>query len=547
MQPTLTERVGRLSAGPAGRIFLGCYLALVGIVLVASPLPQMILPWEAFVFYDGGWRVLHGCVPHVDFYSPLGPLTYLISALGMLVTGGSLRSVSWGLVLASAPLAIGCRCLLSPRLAPFPCLVASLYVLGTWLLPFSMRFGFRDLTYGGLYNRESYALLLLVVLLLLYPRLRERDRPRGDMIAAGVLLGLLLALKINFLLIAGLFAGWHLAGRRDGLVRGAWMAAGFALVALPLLVYLRFDLGAVGRDFTTMAVARGPRTLLAGVIVVLRDVPLPAFFNLAALLVEARCRFLAPAPGGETAWPRWFLGRGLEYLLFVGAEVLGVLSDAPEGAHPDIPLLDIYGLVQAQRLAPYLAASTRPGWRAAVLAAIFGVAYPLVRSFALFSLGFGFCLLTCVPRLGDSYFIPMSVRDGNPPEILRVGNEGYNTDFVPAFEEGKALLARHVDIHQARIATFDETDPYPFAFRGKPPPGMPIFWQAGRSVSVAGYPPPAEVLKDCDCILVPRAGVDPHTTPVLLQVYAGTLRDDYAIVERGRYWDLYVRKPPLRP
>src|ERR1035441_1426982 len=41
---------------------------------------------DAFGTLDGAWRVLNGQTPHADFYSPLGPLIYLVTAFGLLLS-----------------------------------------------------------------------------------------------------------------------------------------------------------------------------------------------------------------------------------------------------------------------------------------------------------------------------------------------------------------------------------------------------------------------------------------------------------------------------
>ena len=40
---------------------------------------------------DGGWRILNGQRPHVDFLCPAGPVTYLAMAAGLTMSGCGLR------------------------------------------------------------------------------------------------------------------------------------------------------------------------------------------------------------------------------------------------------------------------------------------------------------------------------------------------------------------------------------------------------------------------------------------------------------------------
>jgi len=51
-------------------------------VLTIGPSP-INGPWDVFILIDGGARVAEGQVPGVDFSNPIGPLTYVLTALPM--------------------------------------------------------------------------------------------------------------------------------------------------------------------------------------------------------------------------------------------------------------------------------------------------------------------------------------------------------------------------------------------------------------------------------------------------------------------------------
>src|ERR1039457_3218693 len=85
--------------------------ALLGIILCIC-LRTGIVPMRNYVedvifFADNGWRVLWGLRPHVDYSSGLAPVTYLLSALGLKLAGGSLNGLGYGNALAGG--AIGIR------------------------------------------------------------------------------------------------------------------------------------------------------------------------------------------------------------------------------------------------------------------------------------------------------------------------------------------------------------------------------------------------------------------------------------------------------
>src|SRR5271170_4109624 len=75
----------------ASRVCFTLLLALV--LLTAEWLVKMgatvvlCFPSDIAGTLDGGWRVINGQIPHVDFYTPLGVVTHLIVALGMRLGG----------------------------------------------------------------------------------------------------------------------------------------------------------------------------------------------------------------------------------------------------------------------------------------------------------------------------------------------------------------------------------------------------------------------------------------------------------------------------
>src|ERR1039458_7597176 len=55
-------------------LFLGA--AMLGVCMIRAYIglaTMRIYSHDAFVFLDGGWRLLNGQIPHRDFYSDLGP------------------------------------------------------------------------------------------------------------------------------------------------------------------------------------------------------------------------------------------------------------------------------------------------------------------------------------------------------------------------------------------------------------------------------------------------------------------------------------------
>ncbi len=51
---------------------------------------------DAFMLFDGAWRMLNGQRPHIDFYSHVGVLTYVPTLVGMWISHGTAAGFGYG-------------------------------------------------------------------------------------------------------------------------------------------------------------------------------------------------------------------------------------------------------------------------------------------------------------------------------------------------------------------------------------------------------------------------------------------------------------------
>src|SRR5690348_15133375 len=62
-------------------------LALIcGAAAFIGAVPTRIYGHDIFIYLGNGWRILNGQRPHVDFTCPWGPIGFLISALGLMIS-----------------------------------------------------------------------------------------------------------------------------------------------------------------------------------------------------------------------------------------------------------------------------------------------------------------------------------------------------------------------------------------------------------------------------------------------------------------------------
>lgn len=237
-------------------IFAGIVLLTTGILATVGVTVTTNYTNDTPILLDGGWRVYQGQRPHVDFYSPLGPVMYLLVAFGMWLGGLSASALVYMNVVVFLAMSLWAWMLAQKRMPPLFVLFFAIYtgfiIIGTNVHGHP----FNYLGYAALYNRYGMAFLALVLVesFVRYKYVFKTEFWWG--VSTGVLVALLFFLKINFFLVAlgGIILGWWVVGRPRLNWIGLFTGAGFILLAM--LIYLRFDLAAVFRDLYMGIAAR---------------------------------------------------------------------------------------------------------------------------------------------------------------------------------------------------------------------------------------------------------------------------------------------------
>jgi hypothetical protein len=105
------------------RLFGMVLFLIMGVVwaaMLAVGAPCMTgFAWDVPMLLDGAWRIHSGQVPHVDFFSHLGPLPFYVTYVGMLIRGACVAAVSCGNVLLSLSVVLIGWFALRKRTSPF--------------------------------------------------------------------------------------------------------------------------------------------------------------------------------------------------------------------------------------------------------------------------------------------------------------------------------------------------------------------------------------------------------------------------------------------
>ena len=304
--------IGRLVTAARQGPGIGSHLTIAALLLIISgiSLRTGIVPMRSYVhdmvfFADNAWRVLWGQRPHVDYSSGLGPVTYLLSALGIRLAGGNLNGLGYGNALAGVAIGIWAYALLIRRVSGWLAVAGAAMLCLLALAPVQLGESFRLSTIAMSYNRQGYALLGLLIIESFPLREEEPVRGLGGAISSGVVCGILLFLKANYFLVGLVLAAVSLVwtGRLDRR-RVYGLAAGFAAVAAAFLAYLHFNVGAILADLRMAADARSGAVSPAFVLQVFAE-NFPGFLILIAL--GAMTRILRRMPEGS-GWVGKLLG-----------------------------------------------------------------------------------------------------------------------------------------------------------------------------------------------------------------------------------------------
>ena len=471
---------------------------------------------DGFLVLDGAWRMVNGQRPHVDFNSMVGPLAYLPTVLGFQLCGDTAAGFGYGQAIVAFVLGAWAF-VLGRDLAPVPRAVFALSVAAIAGSPAQIGPSPFELSPGMTYNRYTYALLGVVMLECV------RERRQGEFYAglsSGIALGLMTFLKMTGVVIEVVLLLGLLPMRPQTWRRWGGLASGFVIVALPLLVYLHFDLGQVWRDLQLTAAAKH--------MVVYDRFDFGSLFIEAALtlLVTVEVVYLLGERDRGTEARRLFWAMGVVIFASLGL-ILGNYQRA------SMPLLTLMLVVVLDHVVQYLPASREHG---------------SVRSMAV--AGASILIGTLGLSLAASLFAGVALKVFTVPH-----RPGFHApalrSFVPVGEEiaythwaneGFDLLAAHRRPGE-RVMSLDFTNPFSFGLHIPPAPGGTTNLQFHGSFDDQHKVSPERLFGGAELVMLPRSYSDPTLYSSIPLNYGPYLHQHYGLIGQTEAWQLYRRLP----
>jgi hypothetical protein len=516
-----------------GLLLICCTAAFVGVV------PTRIFGHDNFFLLDNGWRVFCGQRPHVDYYSPWGPVTFLLVALGLAVSKASADAIGyastsfallvglWAYGVGRNRLGSAARILFGLYLA---LLVTAPYPLGKYPLWTS---------HAMVYNRYGYALLGLVLVECMR-RPEGRGEDDGEFwggISTGAALGLALFLKVSYFGVGVVIVGAALIVQGLNRRRLGGMAVSFGAVALALLAYLKFDVARIGQDLWMAAGARSKAMSGSELVSTLGTRVLPLGIVMALILYGS-------SPQKQKG--RWLAEHQLLVwgLLVFLADTALLFSNMQAGGNP---LLGAFGIVVASWMTVELrravaVKSSAEMQRYTFVLLLCGVLFVPQLCSDLVGLGYG-AIQKAHPwaersrvRFSVARLRPMILYDGARDVDA---NGGLYTGRINA---GIELLKRECGPGD-RVLNLDMVNPFPYALGWRPPRG-------GMAAAAYNYlfsdelrPSDDAYFGDATVVMEPKVpALEPHYYEGYYRIYHPAMLERFRLAAESESWRLYKLK-----
>ena len=468
---------------------------------------------DAFSILDGAWRVINGQRPHVDFYTGLGPVTYLMTAGGVWIAHGNAVGLAYGQAIFGCVAGLWTYLLSERRMRDIAGIFVCVIVVLLAIVPTTVGDSAQGITPATTYNRCGYALVALLMIESIAAR--KPGGASGEFwggASTGLVLGTLLFLKISFFMGAGFLLVVLVPLRRQ--TRGRWLGIGaaFALTVLAFAWYLRFDLAAVFNDLRT--VAHTKHVMLGWYL--LRDV----IVNAAPFLIFV---YLI-SQNMPSQWDRKMLR-----LAGLGVCLAGFFLLLTSWQFYTLPLDSVMVVLLLDRAIPDAASGT-PRVALPISALLLG---------SLFAVNFVGSHALALEFAVSQKLQPQAYTGFTAP-VLAGFNSTVERDYVKYVNEGCDLLNRYRKPGES-VISLNFSNPFSFALGMKPSLGGTTWLQYGTNFDDTHGPSAERVFGNSTLVMLPKVFSDltlPETVP---RIYGPFLKRHYVLAAESASWRLYRR------
>lgn len=539
--PSLVKHlsVEMLSGRAAAALFLVVLLIACLVRAGGRGLPILIYGHDLMCQLDGGWRVLNGQVPYIDFYPGFGPLTHLVSAAGLSLSHYEAQGLAYSNAMMGFAIGLWTYAIARRRMSPAGALFAGWFCALLVLAPFNLGEDFRHLTEAEVYNRYGFALAAIVMIECFGPASRRPGKmPVG--VSSGAACALLFFLKPTYFLVSAAIVFWACVMRAHARRRLFAVSLGFAIVAASFLLYLRGGLGAIGRDMLLQLQARGAGTESA----LLLPATLAGLFPLMMLIGVAWLVGLGVPDESAGDWRGWLRAPYRQLACAGIVAVAGILLLATNFQKTGFPLTAVFAIMLGDSMLVHTQFASAPAnrdrslFRLALLLLVSLTAAPMAVSHAA---GLAYGLVKSYRR--DPPFTVLFKTEALKKLRMQGPSSAWDgAEYATTVNDGLDLLMRSSRYGES-VFCLDFSNPFSYGLQRRPAPGGSLWLYYRENFDDVHQPSPERIIGHADLVMVPKQPWDADRFEGTWRNYGGFLTRHFALAAESSSWFMYRRLP----
>ena len=475
---------------------------------------------DLFVVLDGGWRMLHGQHPNVDFYNELGPCLYGMMAVALWLSHASAAAFGWVQGFAGAALGLWAWALARRRLDPLPRLLFCAAIVLMAISPYVYGYSVLHTSPAMVYNHLGYSLVALAMLEASLDRrpATARSEAAGGF-STGLAAGIALFLKITY--FAWMFPLAALLLRCRPQTRARWLgiATGLAAGCAPFVLYYRGNFAPMLHDLWITSGAKHIQWRWDAVEAFYLNVaPMTVFVLLALGALRA----------GEAR------GRAVLQAALIGVATIagGYLLLLTNTQANQMPLNAIGAMLILQLLAGRPRQSA-PSWPRA-LAIAWGVWFA-VAAICLDGAGVAWAGLT------RRHFAHDTWNQLTPARLAGISSLEHT--YVELVNDGFVLLDRYRQPGET-VMSMDFSNPFSIGLGIPPAHGGTADLHFGTNYDDRHHPSAEWIFGDANLVLDPIVPTDRPAEKNVQRVFGPYVYSHYHQIAESSRWRLYRRNRP---
>jgi len=510
-------------------VVAGLVIAIVGLCLLRaySGLSGIqVYSHDAFGTLDGAWRVLQGQKPHADFYTPLGPLIYLATAFGLLLSRGGAEGFGYSQAFCGCLLGFWAYRLSRRRLGHLPTILMCLTVVLLSIDPSSVGEP-PPSTSCMFYNRYGYALVAMLLVESVAPcdpATRRRELWGG--FSTGVILALLLFLKISYFVGGIALAAALIPCRKQVKDRWAGAGCGFLAVFLIFWTYLDFNLVPMWNDLRMVSGAKSARMTWF----IVDNLYMSVAFYLAFIFTAAG--FLSSAGARPAARAVRIAG--------VAVCLAGLFLLSTNFQFYGLPLGAVMAILVLKQIGARPVTGKSNTLKHAALLAVGSLLVAWSLSYEAMGLGFA------ASQKREWQETPhASFNAGNAGKAGNAGNAsplaGFRTfekSYVELVNDGLSLVNQYRRPGDT-VMSLDFSNPFSYALGMRPAPGGATTLHYRGNFNEAHHPAPERLFGQASLVMVPVVPSDQGLLFSIPRIYGPYLAAHFHPIGESPGWRLY--------